>query len=77
MPASDLALLARMDQWNASLDELTARTASHLKHCPQPELCCPGARVSEAIHGFTTDQLTTLLELALVRLARGGDRHAW
>lgn len=69
--SSDADLIARMDQWNASLGELVTLTAAHLKHCPQQALGCPGSRVSKTIEALKPQQTITMLELALVRLARG------
>jgi len=74
MPDDDTALLACTDQWNACLDELVDLTTRHLKHCPQPEMCCPGAGVSLKLEELDFHGATTLIELAVVRLARGGVR---
>jgi len=74
MPDDDLALLACTDQWNACLDELIRLARRHLQHCPQPELDCPGAGVSLKLETLDLAEATTLVELAVVRLAKAGAR---
>ena len=78
MADNDLAMVAIVDQWQACLYELAGYAAAHLKHCPQPEIFCPGEVVGEHLSRLDRNELRTLAELAIVELAKAakGDRRA-
>jgi hypothetical protein len=65
--------LARLDQWNAMLDQLVAHAARHwAEECVKPVGTCIGGGVADELDQLQPVVTEMLLELAIVRLAQGG-----